>query len=38
MGEDEDWDDLEHVVDRLELGENVNMSDDDDEQYIVRIA
>ena len=37
MGEDEDWDDLEHVVDRLELGENVNMSDDD-EQYIVRIA
>ena len=37
VGEDEDWDDLEHVVDRLELGENVNMSDDD-EQYIVRIA
>lgn len=37
VGEDENWDDLEHVVDRLELGENVNMSDDD-EQYIVRIA
>ena len=37
VGEDEDWDDLEYVVDRLELGDNVNMSDDD-EQYIVRIA
>mgnify|MGYP003669876248 FL=1 len=33
----EDWDDLEYVVDRMRIGENVNMSDEDS-QYIIRIA
>ena len=33
----EGWDDLEYVVDRMRIGENVNMSDEDS-QYIIRIA